>query len=258
MKLSHALNKDKIDWEEESGKFETFLEALKTENEPEGFTWYAYGSMSNVQHLRSLLGNDLTPVFERNRDWPMLDIGAADGDLAFFLESRGFDIDILDYPPTNWNHLQGAKRLKALLESEVDIHEVNLDSYFEIPRSGFGLILFLGILYHLKNPYFVLEYFARNAREIVLSTRIARFHKQNPDSPVNTVPCAYLLGPEECNNDSTNYWIFSESGLRRLLERTGWHVEKFVTVGDTEGSNPSDAEHDERAFVLAKSTVFSG
>lgn len=258
MQLSHILKMGKTNWDKEAEKFETLLKQIKSEHELEGFTWYAYGSMSNLQHLQSLLGKDVESIFKRNHDLPMMDIGAADGDMAFFLESQGFDIDILDYPPTNWNHLRGAKRLKELLESNVGIHELDLDSYFEIPRQKFGLILFLGILYHLKNPYFVLELFARHAREIILSTRIARFHKQNPKAPVDGVPCSYLLAANECNNDATNYWVFSKAGLQRLLERTGWQVERFVTVGDTKRSNPSDADHDERAFVLAKSTVFSG
>jgi 2-polyprenyl-3-methyl-5-hydroxy-6-metoxy-1,4-benzoquinol methylase len=243
------------DWQRESESFRARLHALKQQNEPDGFTWYGYDSLHNLGLLETLLQEDLPRVLERNRTQPMLDIGAADGDMAFFLEAQGFDVDILDYAPTNWNHLRGAKQLKNLLDSQVRIHEVNLDSYFELPGTQYGLVLFLGILYHLKNPFYVLEVLAHRARELVLSTRVARVYKQNAATSMQAVPCAYLLAPDECNNDSTNYWIFTESGLRRLLERTGWSVEKFITVGDTVSSNPSDTDHDERAFVLAKSAI---
>lgn len=244
---------DIANWRREAKLFKAFLRSVKRENEPSEFTWYGYDSLSNLNHLEALLKADLPRIFERNRALPMLDIGAADGDMAFFLESQGFDVDVLDFAPTNWNHLRGAKRLKALLNSRVQIHEVDLDSYFEFPGSGYGLVLLLGILYHLKNPFYVLEQLSGHAQDLVLSTRIARFHTQNPSTSMQGVPCAYLLGPDECNNDSTNYWIFSEAGLRRLLERTGWSIEEFITLGDTARSNPSDAQHDERAFVLAKS-----
>lgn len=234
-------------------KFSKRIDKLKRKNSSGDFTWYGYDSMSNFSHLHRLLEEDLQGVFFRNRDLPMLDIGAADGDVAYFLDSLGFEVDIFDNPPTNWNGMQGVRTLKELLESNVRIFEIDLDNCFELPRDRFGLVLLLGTLYHLKNPYYVLEKLARQSREIILSTRIAGFFKQNPSAPMAEIPCAYLLDPEECNNDSTNYWIFSRAGLARLLMRTGWTVEKVVVVGDTEASNPSDGDHDERAFVYARS-----
>jgi hypothetical protein len=61
------------------------------------------------------------------------------------------------------------------------------------------------------------------------------------------------LGEDELNHDDTNYWIFSEPGLRRLLERTRWEILEFFTTGDTKASDPVSLDHDERAFCLLKS-----
>ena len=84
-----------------------------------------------------------------------------------------------------------------------------------------------------------------------VSTRIA---KQTADGqPLSPYPIAYLLGPQECNNDSTNFWIFSEEGLKRLIDRTGWSVLSYLTIGDTTNSTPADADRDERAFCLLQS-----
>ncbi len=66
---------------------------------------------------------------------------------------------------------------------------------------------------------------------------------------------AYLLDPREANDDPTNYWIFSAAGLERLAERAGWSVVARQSVGCAEGSNPVDAEADERMFLLLKSRV---
>lgn len=66
---------------------------------------------------------------------------------------------------------------------------------------------------------------------------------------------AYLLDERESNNDSTNYWIFSDAGFRRILKRTGWEIRDYITVGNTANSDPATQEGDERAFCLAESRV---
>lgn len=238
--------------------FKQQLDTLKQDNMPEDFTWYGYDSMSNFEHLNALFEGDLEPVFGRIREHPVLDIGGADGDIAYFLESLGCEAALYDNPPTNWNTLRGARKLKKLLNSNVLIREVDLDSQFEMHGEHYRLVLFLGILYHLKNPFFVLERLSWHSDAIILSTRIAKRFKQLPKTPVDSAPCAYLVDPRECNNDATNFWIFSDSGLKRILERTGWRIEQYITVGDTEASNPSDNEHDERAFLYATSTRSAG
>lgn len=230
------------------------LEQIKSRNVPGDWTWYGYDTMANVQVLERILAETEPDLFCRIGG-PILDIGAADGDLAYFLESLGFEVEIVDLPSTNWNSLRGAYRLKELLNSSARIHEIDLDDAFSLPHREYDLVVFLGILYHLKNPFYVLERLARSSRRIVLSTRIAK-RTAGDGRRLEDLPVAYLLGPDECNNDPTNYWIFSKSGLERVLERSGWAVAGMVTVGDTEASNPSETDHDERAFVYAESRCF--
>lgn len=227
------------------------LEQIKADNTPEDFTWYGFDSFGNFKHLSNLLTGDMSDLMSRI-DGPLADIGAADGDTAFFLESLGLETHIIDNAPTNWNGLRGAYRLRELLGSSVRIHEVDLDEPFELPVAHYDMVFFLGLLYHLKNPYLVLERLARHSRWMYLSTRIAR-QTGDPRREIGDIPVAYLLTPEECNNDATNYWIFSRAGLERILQRTGWQVRRMITAGDTETSNPSDTDHDERAYVVAES-----
>jgi hypothetical protein len=228
------------------------LLATKARIAPDGFGWYPYDTMANVFHLDAMLTGDRRSVFADITGDTVADIGGADGDFAFFLEQQlGCHVDLIDNGPTNFNGLRGARRMRAELDSAVVIHETDLDSQFALPREHYRAVFFLGILYHLKNPYFVLESLAKHTELCFLSTRIAQV---TPDgTPIKEAPVAYLLHPQEANNDSTNFWIFSETGLRRLFERTGWEVLDFAAVGCTTESNPTDSDRDERAFVLLRS-----
>jgi len=130
----------------------------------------------------------------------------------------------------------------------VTIRSVDLDAQFPLSGEKYDVIFLLGILYHLKNPFFVLESLARITKYCFVSTRIA---KQTADGQrLSPYPVAYLVGPQECNNDDTNFWIFSDGGLKRLIERTGWNVLSYVTIGDTINSTPADPDRDERAFCF--------
>jgi hypothetical protein len=147
--------------------------------------------------------------------------------------------------------MEGLKTLHRELGSKIAIREIDVDSEFPVDGE-FGLSLCLGILYHLKNPFFVLEHLARRSKYCVLSTRIARHLPGGAPMPEGHA-LAYLLGEEELNQDDTNFWIFSEPALRRLLERTRWEIVEFITTGDMAGSDPVRPDRDERAFCLLKS-----
>jgi hypothetical protein len=183
------------------------------------------------------------------------------------MESLGCAADAVDFPATNFNGCRGMRALKAALTSEVNIHEVDLDTRFDLPGERYGLAFFLGILYHLKNPFGALESLARCARYAVISTRVTRYnlaHSSRGSSNLNTIrvdlstiPVAYLVDRHETNDDSTNYWMFSEVGLRRILDRAGWEILDFMTVGNVIQSDPATNQGDERAFCLVRSKNFS-
>lgn len=183
----------------------------------------------------------------------VLDIGAADGALSFFWESLGYSADCWDYSSTNMNQMQGLHSLAKILGSKIEIHDVDLDGRFEISRE-YGLALFLGCLYHLKNPFYALETLGRHARFCFLSTRIARL-SANRESRMDTMPVAWLLDAGECNSDRTNYWIFSPPGLLMLARRSGWRIRASVSSGPSD-SDPASSEGDERMFLLLESSKF--
>jgi tRNA (mo5U34)-methyltransferase len=231
--------------------FEQKLREVKHRLKPADF-WYPYGTLSNLIHLERLLTGDHRHVLRLIDKGPAADIGAADGDLAFFLEAHGIESHVVDYGPTNFNSLQGVRLLKNELQSSITISEVDLDAQFLLPEKYYRLVFFLGILYHLKNPYLALEQLAKSSEYCFLSTRVAT-HSPDYKTMIKDLPVAYLLGPTESNNDSTNYWIFSKAGLHRILSRTGWEVLDEMTVGSVGRSDPAHSDRDERYFALLRS-----
>ena len=237
--------------------FNDELLEIKKGLSPKLFSWYPYGSMHNFVHLDKLLTKNNRNILDPKKFRNILDIGAADGDNSFFLEKLGFDVDIIENAPTNYNALQGAKLLKKYFESSVNIFEINLDSQFKFPNKTYDLVFFLGTLYHLKSPFFILEQMSKLSKYCFLSTRITKFA---PDKKTNLsdFSLAYLVDETETNNDPTNYWIFTQTGLRRLLKRTGWDIVDYISAGNKKTSDPATLEGDERSFCLIKSKYFLG
>jgi tRNA (mo5U34)-methyltransferase len=212
--------------------------------------WYPYDSFANVFQIASLLRSSGETLAGLENGRRVLDLGAGDGDLAFFFESLGFKTHAVDHADTNANKMAGIRTLATELGSQVAIRDIDMDAQFEI-EGGYGLSLMLGLVYHLKNPLYALESIARASRYCFLSARVARF---TPDHSIrlDAYPMAYLLDEREANNDATNYWVFSPFGLERLVSRSGWSVLARTRVG-AESSDPVNPGNDERAFLLMKS-----
>jgi tRNA (mo5U34)-methyltransferase len=228
------------------------LAAARTSIGNRGPEWYPYDSLANLQNLERAFGDRYLPLLDSAAGKSVADIGCGDGDLAFFLESLGCHVDAIDFQDSNHNGMQAIRVLKRHLASNIEIVDVDLDSQFKLPRSHYDLAVFLGILYHLKNPLYVMERLAMHARYCVLSTRVARCFPDDTPMPPNQ-PIAYLLGEYELNRDESNFWIFSHAGLKRLIERAHWRILEYASVGDTRSSTPVDRKRDERVFCLLES-----
>jgi hypothetical protein len=228
-------------------RFRRKFEQAKAVAGARGFDWYPYDCFANLFYVQHLLHDAGLSLAEVIGGEPVLDIGAADGALSFFLESLGYRVEAWDNSGTNLNRMQGLRSLAQAFGSGVNIQDVDLDGRFEITRR-YGAALFLGTLYHLKNPFYALETLAQHARFCFLSTRVARW---SPDREVRLehLPVAYLLDADECNADATNYWIFSPPGLTLLARRAGWQIRAAVSSGSLQ-SDPKTPEGDERMFLL--------
>src|SRR5207248_1875534 len=111
----------------------------------DGLVWYPYDILANLIHIHTMLSGENRDLDRLAQGLPVADIGAADGDLAFALEHlAGWQIDIVDTAASNMNGLRGATSLRDHLRSRVQIHDIDLDRQFKLPREQYGLIFLLG------------------------------------------------------------------------------------------------------------------
>lgn len=95
----------------------------------------------------------------------------------------------------------------------------------------------------------MLETLAKSSLYCFVSTKIAQF---SPDMHTyfEHLPIVYLLYAGEANNDLSNYWVFTDAGFRRLLERTGWEILDYMCYGNLTRSDPASPSGDERTICL--------
>lgn len=233
--------------------FRDRLDQIKSNNRSPEFDWYPYSTFGVFPILTPILREDMRDLLALAGAGPVLDIGCGDGDLSFLFESFGFPVLAIDNPATNYNRTLGFTTLRAALRSSVELAVCDVDAGLALGQRTFGLAVCLGVLYHLKNPFGFLEKLARHARHCVLSTRIAQVTMRG--TAIAEDPVAYLVNPAEANNDPTNYWIFSEAGLRRILDRTGWDLCDFTTIGFSAGSDPAHGDRDQRVYCMIRSKL---
>jgi tRNA (mo5U34)-methyltransferase len=105
---------------------------------------------SPLTDLRERIGQ--FPIPEDLRGARVLDIGAWDGWFSFEMERRGADVLAVD----NWDNPH-FHQIHAALKSRVEYRQ--LDVYELTPETvgRFDIVLFMGVLYHLKHPLLALE-----------------------------------------------------------------------------------------------------
>jgi tRNA (mo5U34)-methyltransferase len=233
--------------------FRDQLDELKKVGRATEFNWYPYSTFGVFPILIQMLQEDRRDLLTLAGAGPVLDIGCGDGDLSFFFESLGCRVMAIDNPATNYNRTLGFRTLRAALGSSVELKVSDVDAGLDLRGRTFGLALCLGVLYHFKNPFGFLETLARHVRHCILSTRIAQVTVGG--TAIDQEPVAYLLNPSEANHDPTNYWIFSEAGLRRILDRTGWDLCDYATTGFEQGSDPVHGDRDQRAYCMIRSKL---
>jgi SAM-dependent methyltransferase len=225
----------------------------KAQIAPRDFEWYPYDTLGNLRHLDQLLTGSNRRVLELIGDQTLLDLGCGDGELSLFFAALGCKVVSMDYGPTNHNEMRGIRSLKEKLQASIEIVGVDFDSQFSLDGIEAGVALLLGVLYHLKNPFYVLEKLSKHSKYCIMSTKIANCLPDQRTS-IAKWPIGYLLAADELNQDNSNFWIFSEAGFKRLLERTNWAILDYWKSPGVENSSPDSVDRDQRVFCLARST----
>lgn len=153
----------------------------------------------------------------------VLDVGAWDGFFSFEAERRGaarvVAADSFSWGGGGWGSRAGFDLARRALGSRVE--DVTIDVMDLSPeRVGtFDVVLFLGVLYHLRHPLLALERLASVSRGLLIVETVVDLL----DCPR---PAAAFYPDRELNDDPTNWWAPNLPGLHGMLRAVGFsHVE---------------------------------
>jgi tRNA (mo5U34)-methyltransferase len=149
----------------------------------------------------------------------VLDIGAWDGFYSFACEQRGAQ-RVVAADEFAWQHLGTGRRgfdlARRTLGSSVEPLEVDvLDLSPETAGGQYDLVLFLGVLYHVRDPLLALEHVASvTGSTLVLETHVDLLDRK---------PAAAAFYPgDELYGDATNWWGPNVPALLGMLRAVGF------------------------------------
>ena len=162
----------------------------------------------------------------------VLDVGAWDGFFSFEAEKQGaarvLATDHFCWSGPGWGTKAGFDYVHARSGSLVESLDIDVFDISERTVGSFDVVLFLGVLYHLKDPFGGLERVASICKEtLMIETAGAMFDCQEP-------VMRFYLGAE-LNNDSTNFWAPNPPCLENMLRELGFQRVEFLE--SPEGAN---------------------
>ena len=149
----------------------------------------------------------------------VLDIGAWDGFFSFESERRGADrvmaVDSYCWDGDGWADKTGFDLVHQHLDSKVVAKRLEVLEINAPDLGTFDVVLFLGVLYHLKHPLLALERVAEVTKDLlILETKVDLLH--------SSAPAMAFYQNAELNRDPTNWWAPNLSGLDQMLRDVGF------------------------------------
>lgn len=156
----------------------------------------------------------------------VLDVGAWDGFFSFEAERRGASrvvaSDSFAWNSDNWSNKDGFELARRTLGSKVEDVEIDVMDLSADRVGQFDLVLFLGVLYHLRHPLLALERLASvTADQLILETHVDLTWTRRP-------AMAFYPGLE-VGWDPTNWWGPNPEAVVAMLGSVGFSDVKVVT-----------------------------
>jgi tRNA (mo5U34)-methyltransferase len=160
----------------------------------------------------------------------VLDIGAWDGFFSFECERRGaariVAADYYSWHGAGWGTKAGFNFAREALGSRVEDVDIDVMDLSPERVGTFDVVLFLGVLYHLRHPLLALERIAPLARQRLIVESVI-------DMVGVDRPAMAFYPSRELNNDPTNWWGPNVPAMRGMLESVGF--DRIETVTRTRG-----------------------
>jgi tRNA (mo5U34)-methyltransferase len=160
----------------------------------------------------------------------VLDVGAWDGFFSFEAERRGaarvLAVDSLAwrepaFGPGGYGTKAGFELARRALGSRVEDRELEIEELAPVTVGTFDVVLFLGVLYHLRDPWAALERVASVARDLL----IVETHADLLD--LRRPAMAFYPGAELAA-DASNWWGPNAAALAGMLRASGFARTELV------------------------------
>lgn len=169
-----------------------------------------------------------------------LDIGCSDGYFTFEMERRGADVTAIDFVPETYT---GFATARQILGSRAEYRMDNVYNLTRETHGEFDVVLFLGVLYHLRKPLAALDSIRsvmKPGSRLFVGTMMIDEYFLLPDGSVTTleavnpvlanVPIWQAYPGDSLNGDYTNCFAPNRRALEVALEEAQFSVESFETV----------------------------
>jgi tRNA (mo5U34)-methyltransferase len=149
----------------------------------------------------------------------VLDVGAWDGFFSFEAERRGaarvVAADWFSWGHGGWGTKAAFETARAALDSQVEDLEVDVMDLDPDRVGTFDVVLFLGVLYHMRDPLGALERVAAVTGDLlVVETEVGMLlHRQ---------PAAAFYPGAELAGDETNWWAPNPAAVVGMLRVAGF------------------------------------
>lgn len=157
----------------------------------------------------------------------VLDVGCRDGFFAFALEARGAEVLGIDYAEPDET---GFSIAANLLGSKVRYAVRNVYDLDPSRDGRFDLVLFLGVLYHLRNPMLALD----RIRAVTHDSGMLLLESQlctEKSLLSSSTPLMQFFPRDTLHGDPTNAWGPNPAGLRAMVEEAEFEVHDETVRG---------------------------
>jgi tRNA (mo5U34)-methyltransferase len=160
------------------------------------------------------------------RGMTVLDIGAWDGFFSFEVERRGgkrvLATDSFCWGGEGWGTKAGFELARKALDSKVEDMEIDVLDICPDKVGVFDIVLFLGVLYHMRHPLLALErVFSVTGNQLILETHV--------DMLLTEGPVMKFYPGAEFANDPTNWWGPNPVAVEAMLKTVGFRKVKIVS-----------------------------
>jgi tRNA (mo5U34)-methyltransferase len=163
------------------------------------------------------------------------DVGASNGYFSFEARKRGARVVAFDFRHKDNSGFGLAQHINGM--TDIEHHQINV---LEISRREFGrfdVVLALGLLYHVADPYRALANCAQIAEDRLLVESYCIDSSLGPELANEPVmrfisdPVRFP-GPGNLANDRSNFWGFTSTCLRRMAEDVEFGVARIDVFND--------------------------